>query len=77
MTILNLPAVDTWTVDALSDLPGELRYEIHNGSLLDHVAGPRVARGGRRADPCLPARPSTVRGHQRRCRSSQGRHARA
>jgi Uma2 family endonuclease len=26
--------VDTWTVDALADLPGELRYEIHNGSLL-------------------------------------------
>jgi hypothetical protein len=34
MTILNLPVVDTWTVDALADLPESLRYEIHNGSLL-------------------------------------------
>ncbi|WP_173078864.1 Uma2 family endonuclease [Phytohabitans rumicis] len=34
MVTLHLPAVEVWTVDAIKDLPPELRYELHDGSLL-------------------------------------------
>lgn len=34
MTILNLPAVEIWTVEDLEGLPSELRYEIRNGKLV-------------------------------------------
>jgi Uma2 family endonuclease len=30
---LHLPAVESWTIDDLVDLPSHLRYELHNGEL--------------------------------------------
>ncbi len=34
MTTFHLPAIETWTVDELAELPTDLRYELHNGKLV-------------------------------------------
>lgn len=34
MTTFHLPAIETWTVDELADLPQTLRFELHNGRLV-------------------------------------------
>ena len=41
MITIHLPAVDSWTIDDLGDLPSHLRYELHHGRL--EIMSPAVS----------------------------------